>query len=326
MKKMIDELKPGLPELTIVVAEFLTLVREQISQKQKKNNHNSPWVDDATHRDPKKQYVLQSETKNKLNIKKLDILKLYHLWTNNRELIQTHTTFSHLAYEYLSEARRLRNESHHFYSEHDHLIKDDYKNRGLDTIRRLMSMLIPYINNTREPNDFIEMPEFEYSIIQPDDSRVIGEYIPQTMKAKVVEDISLKKAYFDFGKARLKVTKNNLKHIFKDFNYLRDKESILVVRTYGDLFRYESDRTGYTGDWRVNEEVSKICVFHFYGGEQSESAHVYVADYVRKSEETNYREDSPRYRYYFKNIEYAGEINSVRTSEFDSWQIINMDD
>ena len=40
MKKMIDELKPGLPELTIVVAEFLTLVREQISQKQKKNNQD----------------------------------------------------------------------------------------------------------------------------------------------------------------------------------------------------------------------------------------------------------------------------------------------
>jgi len=326
MGEVVERIEPGLPELTRIFAEFLSAAREEILEKQEHGyfkDYAPEWTDDVSSPSARRNPDRPNGNPQDFNVMGLDFLQLFYLWNNNKGAIQKETDIPDLAQNYLFELRTIRGDGHHSTAEKNFVSDSDYVARALDTMRRLILLLLPYINLHRKVEDELFPPEFKYSINQPQDSMIMVSQ-PPAMKTKATENVLVRRAPYDFSKARYEFSKNTIPKIFKDFNCLKRGESAMVVRTYGDVFQYTSVGSGYTGDWEKDAEVTKIFIVHFFEGKDSRQAHTYVADYKERIKENNYT--PKRYRYYFNNIQYCGLINADPGRDFKSCQVVRFEE
>ena len=213
----------------------------------------------------------------------------------------------------------LRNFDSHFSVNDAPTIKDRcFIASALDTMRRFIELLLPLINPHRGKENLMLMPEFEYWMDQPADSR--RKVVPENMlKSKSYDYIPVRPASFDLGKSKIPLTKHTLLRVIDGFGIIKPGESILIVRTWGDVFLFDKNLEGYTGDWDIDTQVNKIMIIHFYEGETSTKAHVYLGDYVRRKLMTGYTSDK-RCRYYFNNLLSCGDIIADFTLDFGSFE------
>ena len=323
MAEVIDRIIPGLHRATKILAEFMFYIREEQIDK-KKNGLDTNWDDFIQSWDSGNNSHGIDET---LKIKSLDFNQLVYLLTHNKDSIEKGTKWDkdivELIVNYAHEIKTLRNMSHHSNFWTDYATAPDFVARTLDTKRRFIQLLLPYVNHNKGVEDEIFLPEFHYSINQPQDSMVSVNTVP-TVKAKTTENILVRNAPFDFSKARFDVNRNTFAKIFKDFNFLKKNESVLIVKTSGDVFQYNIEGEGYTGDWTKDVEVTKLLIIHFFEGKFNRNAYMYVADYKERIRESNYT--PKRYRYYFTNIQYCGMINADFDRDFKSCQVIRYED
>lgn len=213
----------------------------------------------------------------------------------------------------------LRNLDSHYSVNDAPTIKDRcFIASALDTMRRFIELLLPSINQHRDKENKMLMPEFEYWMDQPADSR--RKVVPENMlKSKSYDYIPVRPASFDLGKLKVPLTKHTMLQVINGFGIIKPGESILIVRTMGDVFLFDKNLEGYTGDWDIDTEVDKIMIIHFYEGETSTKAHVYLGDYVGRKLMTGYTSDK-RCRYYFNNLLSCGDIVADFTLDFGSFE------
>ncbi|MDA3823179.1 MAG: hypothetical protein PF450_11310 [Bacteroidales bacterium] len=153
---------------------------------------------------------------------------------------------------------------------------------------------------------------------QPEDSR--RKFIPEnTLKTKSLDYIPVRPATFELSKLKIPLSKNTLYKIIKDFQCIKNSESILIVRTVGDIFLFDKNLEGYSIDWDIDVEVNKIMIIHFFEGESSEKAHIYIGDYVKRKQMTGNISEK-RCRYYFKNLLSCGNILVDFVLDFGSYE------
>lgn len=203
----------------------------------------------------------------------------------------------------------------------------------LDSIRMFIDYLVPVINKHRNRRKIAPLmkPLFKYRMCQPEDS--CSEVVPEKgWKTKSSDYVRLPVSPFDLSKLQHShFHKDQYLKAFRELNYFNPGEKILIVRTRGDIFAFYKDRRGYTGDWKEEHilandnssvEVDRIMVVHFYEGEASKKAHVYLADYHEHAARTEYVKT--RYRYKFKNIASCGDIEEDFVDNYESAIVITI--
>ncbi len=198
---------------------------------------------------------------------------------------------------------------------------------ALDSMRIFTNYLVETINKERNKKGLapFKKPLFEYKMNQPKDSYV--EIIPKKiLKSKSSDHINFGHYPFDLGELKdSQLHKDKYQKVFKEINYFKLGEKVLILRTRGDNFVLYKNRTGYSGDWQEHHilrkenttiEVDRIMIIHFFEGEKSISAHVYLADYDYHELQTQYIER--RYKYWFKNIVSCGYIEANFINDFES--------
>lgn len=221
--------------------------------------------------------------------------------------------------------RNIRNLKSHDNAKDDSLVKDPYfVSVALEIIRRVIEPLIEEINT--KGKSFLNMPEFLHGMNQPDGSRhnPVLEW-----KSKSFDYVTTRKAPFDFSKFHVPFTRQTVKEILVGLDYFNPGTRFLMTRTVGDIFLFDRYGEGYSGDWedatKKGENIDKIIVVHFFEGDKSTKAHVYLADFVDRKYQTIYRIDQPpRYRYFFKNLMWCGEIRADFTKDFHSTKFFSV--
>lgn len=221
--------------------------------------------------------------------------------------------------------RNIRNLKSHDNTKHDSLVQDSYFiSVALEIIRRFIKPLIEDVN--ARGRSFLNMPEFLHGMNQPDGSR----HNPVLdWKSKSFDYVTTRKAPFDLSESDIPFTRQTVKEILVRKNYFNPGTRFLMTRTVGDIFLFDRYRKGYSGDWedatKKGENIDKIIVVHFFEGDKSSKAHVYLADFVDRKYQTIYRIDQPpRYRYFFKNLMWCGEIRADFTKDFHSTKFFSV--
>lgn len=138
-----------------------------------------------------------------------------------------------------------------------------------------------------------------------------------------------RKAPFDLSKSDIPFTRQTVIDILSQLKYFKTGTRFLMARTVGDISLFDRYGEGYSGDWEdatgKGENIDKIIVIHFFEGDSSTKAHVYLADFIHRKYQTIYRIDQPpRYRYYFKNLMWCGEIRADFTKDFHSTKFFSV--
>lgn len=298
MSKPIDNIHDGLDEVKRVLSEFL----EYELKDQSQGGYHG---------------------KNSRSMYDIDLPGLIKEFQNYQRMLKPDTrdwsNEDHFMDDLSRQVRTLRNFDSHYSVKDAPTIKDRcFIASALDTMRRFIELLHPLINQHRGKENHMLMPEFEYWMDQPADSR--RKVVPENMlKSKSYDYIPVRPASFDLGKSKVPTTKHTFLRIIDEYGIIKPGESILIVRTMGDVFLFDKNLEGYTGDWDIDTEVNKIMIIHFYEGETSTKAHVYLGDYVKRKLMTGYTSDK-RCRYYFNNLLSCGDINANFTLDFGSFE------